>query len=360
MFINKQLLASTPSKHRGYVDVSDMKHLWRYLAWTVIGLLITLCLQPVMAQQSPGDILKAVIGLQATIRDDARTAASLGTERQGSGVLIDDDGLILTIGYLILEATSVTVTTHEGLNINAAIVAYDHKTGFGLVRADEPLGIEPIELGDSSTLQAGDPVFVIGSDGTDSIGPARVVSRRTFPGYWEYLLENAIFTSPPYRSFSGSVLLGSESKLVGIGSLIVQDAAAGHYTLPGNMFVPINALKSILEALITTGRDPNPRRPWIGVYTEEYRGHVLVSRIAADSPAMDANIKPNDIILKVAETAVSDMVGFFRAMWALGHAGVEVPLVVLRGSEIITITVLSTNRYKWLKLAPQRLTAFFP
>lgn len=348
---------STSSMRGDDIILSIFKHLRRYRAWTTIGLLITLLTHPVMAEQSPGDVLKTIVGLQATIRDDARTAASLGTNRQGSGVIIDKDGLILTIGYLILEATSVTVTTHEGLAVNAEIVAYDHNTGFGLVRADRPLGIDPIELGDSSTLQVGDPVYAIGSDGMESIGPARVVSRRTFPGYWEYLLEDAIFTSPPYRYFSGSALLGSEGRLMGIGSLIVQDAFIGDDTLPGNMFVPINALKPILKALVTTGRDPKPRRPWVGLYTEEYRGHVVITRIAQDSPAMRAKLKPNDIILKVAETAVSDMAGFFRAMWALGDAGVEVPLVVLRGSEILNITIVSTDRYKWLEIVPQRFTA---
>lgn len=358
MFIDRGLILDRRSKRLDDADKSFTMLLQCYRAWAAIGLLVTLFSQSVTAQQSPEDIFKAVFGLQATIPADARTAASLGTVRQGSGVVIDNDGLILTIGYLILEANSVTVTTHEGLNIDAVIVAYDSDTGFGLVRSDEPLGIDPLEFGDSDTLQDGDPVYVIGSGGMESIGPARVVSRRTFPGYWEYLLEDAIFTSPPYRFFSGSVLIGRDSTLLGIGSLILQDAAAGDSDVPGNMFVPINALKPILEALVTTGRDPKPRRPWIGVYTQEYRGHVVVTRVAAQSPAMQADIKPNDIILKVAETAVSDMAGFFREMWALGDAGVEVPLVVLRGSDIITITVLSTDRYKWLKFSPQRLTAF--
>ena len=312
----------------------------------------------VSAQQSPEEVISAVVGLRSTIPMDARTAPTLGTERVGSGVVIDGEGLVLTIGYLILEASAVTISTRDSPNVDAKIVAYDHATGFGLVRATRPLGVTQLEFGTSSDLEVGDPVLAISSGGSEPIVPARVVSRRDFPGYWEYLLEDAIFITPPHRFFSGSALIGVENKLMGIGSLIVSDAAEkGENSTPGNMFVPIDALKPILESLIATGRDPNPRRPWIGVYTEEYRGHVFVTRVAEDSPALRADVKPDDIILQVGDSPVSDMASFFRAMWSLGEAGVSVPLLVLRKSETLRITVSSTDRYKWLKVMPRRLTA---
>ena len=309
------------------------------------------------AQQSPAEVLSAVVGLRSTVSPDARTAPTLGTERAGSGVVIDDNGLVLTIGYLILEASSVTLAAGEGPGVDASIVAYDHATGFGLVRAARPLAAAPMEFGSSAALEAGDPVLAVSEGGVEGVRPVRVVDRRDFAGYWEYLLEDAIFASPPHPFFGGSALVGMNGKLLGIGSLIVPDAIRGENPIAGNMFVPIDALKPILESLITTGRDPAPRRPWIGVYTEEYQGNVFVARVAEQSPARGAGIKPNDMILQVAGTPVTDMAGLFRAMWALGEAGVSIPLTLLRDSEIHDIEVKSMSRYTWLKLASGRVAA---
>lgn len=335
----------TPSRH------NPLRTVLLPVAWLLLA-------TPADAVQSPKEILDAVVRVQSTIPVDARTASTLGTTREGSGVVIDDEGLILTIGYLILEADSVTVTTRQGSSVDASIVAYDHATGFGLVRAKEPLEVSRIEFGRSDSLDVGDPVLAISSGGAEPIVATRVVSRRHFAGYWEYLLENAIFVSPPHRFFSGSALIGSKNELVGIGSLIVSNAAEKKdNTIPGNMFVPIDALKPVLQSLVTTGRDPQPRRPWIGVYTEEYRGHVFVTRVAEDSPALRAGVMRNDVILSVGDKPVSDLAALYRAMWALGEAGVDIPLKVLRKSKTLSITPKSTDRYNWLRLAPKRLTA---
>lgn len=312
---------------------------------------------PAAAQRSPAEIVSAVVGLQAVVPPGARTAAFLGTERNGSGVVIDDDGLVLTIGYLILEASSVSISAREGPAIDARIVAYDHATGFGLVRATEPLGVPPLELGSSGDLEVGEPVLAISSGGVQGVRPARVVDRRDFAGYWEYLLEDAIFVSPPHPFFGGSGLIGADGRLLGIGSLIVGDALQGEDPAAGNMFVPIDALKPILDSLKSTGRDPGPPRPWIGVYTEEYRGNVFITRVAEGGPAMAAGVRADDVILQVAGEPVTDMSGFLRAMWGLGEAGVSVPLTVLRGSQIVEITVPSVDRYSWLKIDAGRAAA---
>lgn len=312
---------------------------------------------PTAAQQSPEEVLGAVVTLNSVIAPDARTAPTLGMERQGSGVVIDENGLILTIGYLILEAVSVSVTNHEGLSVEAKIVAYDHATGFGLVRATKPLNVAYLEFGDSASLQVDDPVLIISGSGASSVQPATVVSRREFSGYWEYLLDNAIFVSPPHRTFSGSALIDTNSRLVGIGSLIVSNATTEADPRPGNMFVPIDALKPVLKSLVETGRDPRPRRPWIGVYTEEHRGHVFVTRVAEDSPAERGGIRAGDIILTVAGEPVTDMATLYRSMWRLGEAGVEVPIAIVRSGAIKNINLKSTNRYQWLRLDAGRLTA---
>ena len=317
-------------------------------------LLYFLSMAAAVAQSSAQQALAAVVGLRAEVPADARTAAALGTFRAGSGVVIDADGLILTIGYLILEAGKVEVRDHDGNFVSASIVAYDNATGFGLVRADAALEFTPIELGDSSALSVGDSVLAVSGHGPQPIVPARVVSRRTYPGYWEYLLENAILTAPPHPQFGGAALLDVYGRLMGIGSLVIQDAEEPDVFMPGNMFVPIDALKPILSDLLDAGRTRTPPRPWIGVYVSELRGHVIINRVAAGGPAESVGVRANDIIVNVAGESVQGLEDFYRKLWAVGDAGVKIPLGILRDGEVASVSVPSADRYDWLKLGPRR------
>lgn len=320
----------------------------------VLILSTTAAVMPAAAQPTPEQVFAGIVRLEATIPADARTAAALGTERVGSGVVIDKRGLILTIGYLILEASEVIASNHEGISTSTEIIAYDYATGFGLLRTDQPLDITPLQLGESSQITKGDPVLVISYGGPRAVQVAHVASRRDFAGYWEYLLEDAIFTSPPYPQFAGAALLGAEGNLVGIGSLFVRSAAGSETTSPGNMFVPIDALKPVLDELIADGRSSAQRRPWLGIFLEELRGHLLVTRVADEGPAESAGVKVGDIMLKVAGQPFDDLADFYRKVWALGGTGVDVPLEVLRKSEIMRISVHSSNRYDWLRLNPPK------
>lgn len=323
----------------------------KVLGFLVFGFLCLTALPPQAAGQSVSpNPLNAVVGVRATVPPSARTADTLGPERQGGGVVIGEDGLVLTIGYLIMEAVQTEIIEQDGSVIPADVVAYDYDTGFGLLRPLTKLDATPITLGDSRDLAEETKVLVAGPDGPS---PATVVSRREFAGYWEYLLPDAIFTAPPYRSFGGAALIGADGRLLGIGSLIVADAAEPGETFPGNMFVPISALTPIMEDLLRQGRAAGPARPWLGLYTQEMRGHVLINRVAPDGPADRAGIGPNAIITRVGERNVSSLAEFYRAVWALGEAGVEVPLTLLeqnRGSRQVTVT--SGDRYDYLKLNP--------
>jgi S1-C subfamily serine protease len=301
------------------------------------------------------DIFRAVVGITASVPEDARSAVTLGTVRSGSGIVIDDKGLVLTIGYLILEAHAAAVTDGTGELVPANLVAYDQNTGFGLLRATKPLGIKPVALGSSDMLPEGAPVLVISHGGPAPVFPVQVVARREFAGYWEYLLDNAIFTAPAHPQFGGAALIGVDGRLVGVGSLIVNDAVKPGEPGPGNMFVPIDALKPILKDLVKNGRARDPTHPWLGVYTEENGGRLFVSRVAAGSPAEKAGIRKGDVIMGVGGHRVSGMADFLRKVWATGPAGVEVPLdlLPLSGGEmqIRPVKVRSLDRYDWLKLS---------
>ncbi len=308
--------------------------------------------QKTTAQVSVERLLQAVVEVHSEVHSEARTAKSLGTERAGSGVVIGEEGLIVTIGYLVLEASAITVVDHEGQRLSAELVGYDHDSGFGLIRARATLDVKPLELGSSARLSERQPVMVASHGGAKSAIAAMVVSRREFAGYWEYLLESAIFTSPPHPNWGGAALIGADGRLLGIGSLIVGDAVKEE-AIPGNMFVPIDLLKPILKDLLAKGRSSARPRPWLGMHTEEVRGRLFVLRVASGGPAYAAGIRRRDIVIGIGDQSVSSMADLYRRVWAMGEAGIEVPLTVLQGANLRKLVVRSADRYKFLRMKPR-------
>ena len=295
-------------------------------------------------------VLSGVVRLHAEIAADGYTAPMLGVEREGHGIVLDDSGLILTIGYLIMEAIAVSVENSEGRMVPARIVAYDYGSGFGLVRASEPLKRPAIPIGVSAEVRVNDTVLVVGSGGrSESIG-AFVVSKREFAGYWEYLLDEAIFTAPPHANWGGTALIGKDGRLLGIGSLYVEDARPAPHNLAGNMFVPIDLLKPIFSELLSEGRAAGSRRPWMGMLTSETENGLEIVGLAPKGPAETHGIKLGDVVIKVGDDVVHSMAGMYRKIWAIGDAGVEVPLTILRGSTALRLGVTSEDRYHRLKL----------
>ena len=324
----------------------------KYLS-VIVGV-ITFLSMPVFAAQTPEDILNAVVRVKATIPQDASTAGILGTEREGNGVVIDDRGHILTIGYLILEASNIEVHWIDGDPVSARFVAYDYQTGFGILRAEPLLTVRPLKLGRSSELKTGDPVLVVGFGGADAVLGSRVVSRQEFAGYWEYLLEDAIYTSPPFPGYGGAALIDSNDELLGIGSIYTQLSIPELGVLPCNMSVPIDLLKPILSDLIDSGRSSKPPHPWLGVHASEVHGHVIVISLTPGGPAEKAGVKVGDIVLEVGQTPVKGLADFFRQVWQLGAAGTTVPLSILQGTQVRRVSVQSADRYQYLQVSRQR------
>jgi serine protease Do len=298
------------------------------------------------------DAANAVVALKTRALPNARSLQTLGNERNGSGVLIAPSNLVLTIGYLILEAEQVEVTTVKGRTVPASVVAYDHATGFGLVRPLAPLDVKAIRMGKSAGVEQLDRVMSAGGGGEGNVEVATVVSRRKFAGYWEYLIDGAIFTSPPRADHSGTALINKDGELVGIGSLFVMDAGTPGERLPGNMFVPIDLLKPILDEMIATGRQKGGHRPWLGISSVEDEGRLKVLRVSNEGPAARAGIGAGDLILQVGGEKVGNLEDFYRRLWALGAPGVEVPLKVLQGSEVKDIRVRSIDRQEYSRKKP--------
>ena len=315
--------------------------------------LVLLIAFPLHAQERPVNHLDAIVQIDSVIPPEARTAPGLGTKRTGSGVVIDDEGLILTVGYIILEAIEVQVKGPDGKTRPAEIVAYDHETGFGLIRTSTPLDVEPLKLGDPGDVAVRDPLLVASHVGDLEAKGVYIVDRRPFAGYWEYLLEDAIFTAPPHAQFGGAALINRQGQLVGIGSLILnsgrpQNRQGG----PANMFIPVDALEPILAELLANGRRDQPANPWLGLFLEEYRGRIFVTRVAPDGPGQDAGMNVGDLILGIDGKIADNLAGFYRDLWERGDAGVDIPLDVIRNQQMSRMVVKSGDRYRYLRLDP--------
>jgi branched-chain amino acid transport system permease protein len=291
--------------------------------------------------------LQAVVRVHAEIPAEARTASFLGTKRDGSGVVIDGAGLVVTIGYLITEAMAAEVTTSAGKVSRADVVGFDIASGLGLLRATDSLAVTPLALGTAKSLAEKTPVVVAGRGGPAAAQPAVVVSRRAFAGYWEYLLDDAIFTAPPYPEWSGAALIAPDGKLAGVGSLIVSDAAAG---IPGNMFVPIDQLLPVMGDLIALGRPASAARPWLGVNLQDVDGTLVVQRVAPEGPADVAGLRHGDRVTAIDGSPVQDLADLYRRLWGHGEAGVTIKLSVTHQGEERDIAVKTIDRYRYLRL----------
>ena len=298
----------------------------------------------------------AVVGLKVNVADDARSIETLGKERSGSGVVIGPDGLILTIGYLMMEAQSIQIITQDNKTLPARAVAYDLATGFGLVRALLPLrGIEPVAMGSLKDLQPGTALMAAtgaqgqGEDG--DVNMTQLVSKRPFSGYWEYHIEAAAFTSPPIGNHSGAPLFNQKGELVGIGSLFVSDAMGGNRRLPGNMFVPVDLLKPILAEMEKTGGTAVSRRPWVGLTSTEQGGRVQIVRVSKESPAQQAGLEPGDMVLAVDGKKVATLEEFYKKLWDRASPQADITLTVLQGAEIKSIKLKPVDRLSTMRKA---------
>ncbi|WP_438754609.1 S1C family serine protease [Pararhizobium sp. O133] len=289
---------------------------------------------------------RSIVAVRATIPEDAFTAGSLGTLREGSGVVIRADGLVLTIGYLMVEAEEVWLMGQDGKVVAGHALAYDQESGFGLIQAMGPLNFPALVLGDSATAKRGDPVVVI--DGHGQMQEAAIVAKQEFAGYWEYLLDEAIFTAPAHHSWGGAALIDQDGRLLGIGSLKLEMSRGGQSS-DINMIVPINLLRPILDDLLTRGRVDKPPRPWLGAMAAESNGDVVVISVSPEGPAAQAGLQGGDVISEVRDEEVGGLADFYRQVWKSGPAGAEIPVRVLRNGRETWLRVKSADRDSFLK-----------
>jgi S1-C subfamily serine protease len=314
---------------------------------------------PLSAQPKPQDYrydldlaLSAVVSVRSQVPENAFTVETLGVQRAGHGVLIRPDGLVLTIGYLITEAETIWLGFADGRTRPGHALAYDQQSGFGLVQVLDHGEFPSLALGNSSRTRLGDAVVVAGAGGRSRAVAAHIVAKQEFAGYWEYLLEEAIFTAPSHPNWGGAAVIGAAGDLIGIGSLQVEQASEGR-PVHFNMVVPIDLLKSVLADLLNHGRPAGPPRPWLGLYATEVEDRVVVAGIAAKGPARRAGIETGDLILAVGNGEVNNLAHMYRRIWALGSAGTEIPFVIYREGRTVRIDVKSGDRADFLVKPPR-------
>ena len=306
-------------------------------------------LRPIQPEKSQFDFdldetLDSIVSLTSYVPEDAFTAPILGTQRSGHGAVISDSGLIVTIGYLVAEADQVWITTNSGSTLQGHALAYDYETGFGLVQALGWLRASPIQLGDSTALKKGQTGILAAAGGSRHAITAKIASRADFAGYWEYLIENAIYTSPAIQNWGGAALIDDQGKLCGIGSLYLNQIETEEDNKEGNLIVPIELLAPILDELTLYGRTLKPARPWLGMFVSQLDGNFEIVGLYNEGPAAQQGLLTGDIILEVSGIESSDLSRFFKNIWSLGTAGCEIPLLVQRGRIQQTIIVKSVDR----------------
>ena len=308
--------------------------------------------KPRRAEPEPGfDLgraLRSIVTIQSSIPEDAFTAKTLGEHRSGSGVVIRDSGLVLTIGYLITEAENVWIARADGRVTQGHALAIDQESGFGLVQALDRLDCPALELGRSDLARIGDPLVVAAGGGTNVVR-GTIVGKQEFAGYWEYYLDEAIFTAPAHPFWGGAGAIGADGRLLGIGSLHVEQVSERGGPRDVNMVVPIGLLPPILDDLLTYGRPNRPARPWLGVYSAENDGEIVVAAVSDPGPAASAGIRRGDVIAGVRGAEVSDLGDFYHKVWALGAAGVEAPIEIVRDGKTYCVTVRTADRASFLK-----------
>lgn len=290
----------------------------------------------------------AVVKVSTRAIEGARSADSLGSEREGTGIVVGERGLILTIGYLVIEAASVLVMTHDGRVYPAVVAGFDHATGFGLLRAPG-VAASPVELGGAAGVQELHRVAIVGHAAAGGASEAAVVSRRRFVGWWEYMLDDAIYTAPPRSDHSGAGLFDESGRLVGVGSLWVGDALDIGAAFPGNMFVPADLLEPIFDDLVSTGRRRGPQRPWLGVYTEQQAGQVVVSRVLPGSPAERCGLQRGDVILGIGGRPIGGQAEFYEQLWTRCAVGAETSLRLLHEKQVKEVRARPMDRVDYFK-----------
>jgi S1-C subfamily serine protease len=293
-------------------------------------------------------VLSSVVALEARVPEDAFTAGTLGTERPGNATVIGAGGLVVTMGFLIMEAEEVTLTRNDGERFSAHVLGVDPVTGFGLLQALSPLGLPALPLGDARGLRAGADVIIAGAGGRAHAAAGHVVARQRFAGYWEYLLEQAIFTEPAHPHWSGAALIGSAGELLGVGSLSLQGQSRSGQTVPINMFVPADRLAPILDDL-ARGLPAHPPRPWLGVMAQDLGPHIVIVGVNPRGPAARAELRAGDVVLAVGDAPVADLGDFYTRLWAQGPAGATIPLKIQREEDVFDVEIRSVDRTALLK-----------
>ena len=324
-----------------------------FIAKYIFPVLLFLCASNSYAEITKEKVRRfyeSIVSVSSIVPPEARTAASLGVEREGNGVAIDEKH-ILTIGYIVIESETIEIGLSDGQKLPAKLVGYDPTSGFGVIKSVVPLKMAPLQLGNSDNINSEQDLLILPSPNRGAGSIVRSVSRRPFTGWWEYFVDSPIYTTPPNGLWAGAPILNGNGEILGIGSLFVSEAVPG-IPSPGNMSVPINLLKPILGDLISSGRRKNKIQPFLGISSDDSNDQIIVTRVNKGGPAFQAGIKPQDIIVTINGSQISDLKSFYEKVWESGEAGVTIELSVLRSGSLMNFKIKTVDRLDYF-LKPQ-------
>jgi S1-C subfamily serine protease len=280
-------------------------------------------------------VLPATVHIAAQIPEAHPSARLLGTERMGSGVVVDASGLVLTVNYVVLGAEQIKVSLIDQRTYAAEVVRLDFASGLALVRIDEQR-LSPLPLRSTRNLVAGEEAFIVASvgDGAARIANGAVSYIGPFDANWEYVLDRAIMLTAMNPGLGGGPLLDPLGRVLGIVSLNLNEIGRFSLAIPADYYLEA-------QDFFLAGRpQPSNTRAWLGIFCYAVKDHVVIAGLLAGGPGEQAGLKAGDVILAVDGKDVADRRSLYRLLWA-HRPGEAVTLKIFRGKELHTVTVAS-------------------
>jgi len=286
-------------------------------------------------------VLPATVHIEARIPETHPSTRILGSERMGSGTIIDAAGLVLTVNYVVLGAEQVKVTMIDQRAYVAEVVRTDFASGLALVRIPEER-LTALTLRHTSDVALGEECFVVASvgEGSARIANGAISYLGPFDANWEYVLERAIMTTAMNPGLGGGPLCDPLGRVLGVVSLNLNEIGRFSLAVPSDYY--LDARDDFVD-----GRRPAVgARAWLGLFCYSVKEHVVIQGLLPGGPGEQAGLKAGDVILAIDGEDVGDRRSLYRRLWT-HPAGDPVTLKIFRGRETKTVTVASGDVEKF-------------
>jgi S1-C subfamily serine protease len=287
-------------------------------------------------------VVPATVAVAVEVPETHPSAAILGTERLGTGVVVDRAGLLLTVNYVVIGASSVEVTLLDETRVDGRVVAHDFASGLAVIEISAH-GLAALDLCPSSALGVGQDIFIVAAAGENKrrANSGMITSIAPFDAYWDYSLDRAITTTAMNPGLGGAPLLDSHGRVAGIASLDLNEI--GRFTLA----IPVDDFLTHRNELLQHGRRVSrPARAWVGLYCYTFRDHVVIAGVLPGTPAEQAGLAAGDVVLTVDGQTIANRHELYSALW-LHRPGDVLEFRVFRNNAVKRLAVPSGDAEKF-------------